>query len=128
MCDIICADYPAGYVGSYGNPKGNFAPNPYNTGYSMNQVCLLASSSFSAEPALTSLNPHLKGRLYCRQMLLILPPSMDLAQHMLHGVPMTCKGHLGGDKYQFACPFTKVYTHNFGRDFHVNVVVDRAQL
>ena len=128
MCDIIYADYHAGYVGSYGNPKGNFAPNPYNSGYSMNQVCLLASSSFYAGPALTSLNPHLKGLLYCRQMLLILPLSMDLAQHTLHGVPMTCKGHMGGDKYQFTCPFSKAYTHNFGREFHVNVVVDRAQL
>ncbi|XP_062189373.1 protein FLX-like 1 [Phragmites australis] len=26
-----------GYVGSYGNPKANFATNPYNAGYSMNQ-------------------------------------------------------------------------------------------
>jgi len=35
---------------------------------------------------------------------------------------------MGGDKYQFTCPFSKAYTHNFGREFHVNVVVDRAQL
>ncbi|XP_062188143.1 protein FLX-like 1 [Phragmites australis] len=27
-----------GYVGSYGNPKGNYATNPYNAGYSMNQA------------------------------------------------------------------------------------------
>jgi hypothetical protein len=101
---------PTGYVGSYGNPKASFAPNAYNAGYSMNQVRFVASTPFSAEPVLTSLNPHLKRLLYCRQVLPVLLPIMYLVQHTLGGVPMTCKGHLGGDKYQFACPFTEVYT------------------
>ncbi|TKW34912.1 hypothetical protein SEVIR_2G337800v4 [Setaria viridis] len=34
-----------GYVGSYGNPKANFAPNPYNAGYSMNQASAADSAS-----------------------------------------------------------------------------------
>ncbi|KAF8700336.1 hypothetical protein HU200_034268 [Digitaria exilis] len=34
-----------GYVGSYGNPKANFAPNPYNSGYSMNQINAADSAS-----------------------------------------------------------------------------------
>ncbi|CAN6199129.1 unnamed protein product [Urochloa humidicola] len=34
-----------GYVGSYANPKVNFAPNPYNAGYSMNQASAVDSSS-----------------------------------------------------------------------------------
>ncbi|CAN6205488.1 unnamed protein product [Urochloa humidicola] len=34
-----------GYVGSYANPKVNFAPNPYNAGYNMNQASAADSAS-----------------------------------------------------------------------------------
>ena len=103
---------PAGYIGSYGNPKANYAANPFNSGYGINQVCHLACPLSSAEPVLTSLRPHSKLLLYCRQMLpLILVPSMELVQRMVLGVPMTCKGRPGVDKYRkFVRPFTEVYT------------------
>uniref|UniRef100_A0A0A9ERY7 Uncharacterized protein n=1 Tax=Arundo donax TaxID=35708 RepID=A0A0A9ERY7_ARUDO len=34
-----------GYVGSYGNPKANYAANPYNAAYSMNQANAADSGS-----------------------------------------------------------------------------------
>jgi hypothetical protein len=84
---------PAGYIGSYGNPKANYAANPFNSGYGINQVCHLACTLSSAESVLAFLQPHLKLLLYCRQVLpLIMVPSMELVQRMVLGCLRLAKG------------------------------------